>query len=516
MGHSVADENFDVIIVGSGPAGSAFARTVADLSTDASILMLDVGPQVTTPAGGHVRRSANAGQMEKAQIASQGPVRGPLGLPPARHVAPDERGRLPVGIRPGTFLLSDGMLASDSTGLPAAAMSSNVGGMGAHWSCACPPPGAGELIPFIPAAEFDADLDDANRLLSVTRDAFADSELAAGVISALGKRFDPVLPEGRGAQAMPLSLPADADGVRGLGGTNTILGDLLLAGNRRFALRSDTLVSSLIRRGERVIGVRTRSMIDGIESSVYGGIVFVAADPFRTPQLLHSSGIRPAALGRYLNDHLDVRCFIQLHDEFRELARGESQTGTGGLACDAGVAWIPFERNAFPFSVQVMQVDASPIALDENAEPWPGAHAGIVIFGPKELSPDDRVGFSDSETDAYGMPALRLDHRLSDRDHEMYGRMFQVEDEIARLLGTYVNGGPAALQEGGSYHYMGTVRMGEHDDGESVADSYGAVWGVDGLWVGGNGVIPTATACNPTVTNAALAIRAAKRVIGAE
>ena len=57
--------------------------------------------------------------------------------------------------------------------------------------------------------------------------------------------------------------------------------------------------------------------------------------------------------------------------------------------------------------------------------------------------------------------------------------------------------------------------MGAVDDGTSVCDVHSQVWGHPGLVVAGNGVIPTSTACNPTLTSVALAVLGA-RAIAAE
>ena len=112
----------------------------------------------------------------------------------------------------------------------------------------------------------------------------------------------------------------------------------------------------------------------------------------------------------------------------------------------------------------------------------------------------------------------RVDFPFAD-DSVAFVRGVGLPDEIAEAterlkragaaLGTFV-AEPRLLPNGSSLHYMGTMRMGEVDDGTSVADPYSRVWGTQNLLVGGNALIPTANTMNPTLTSVALAVRGAR------
>jgi pyranose oxidase len=116
--------------------------------------------------------------------------------------------------------------------------------------------------------------------------------------------------------------------------------------------------------------------------------------------------------------------------------------------------------------------------------------------------------------DLFGMPQPTFDFTLGDNDrkraHEMLGDM-----TAAAALGGYLTGSePRFMPLGSSLHFMGTYRMGEANDGTSVTDPQSRVWGYGNLYLGGNGIIPTSTACNPTLTSIALATRASAALLG--
>ena len=159
-----------------------------------------------------------------------------------------------------------------------------------------------------------------------------------------------------------------------------------------------------------------------------------------------------------------------------------------------------------------MHLDMSPIGIvDADA----GEHVvGLGWFVPKEIRAEDRLVFSDREVDAYGMPRMRIEYALTERDQETVDAAIDDQRRGARALGEEVPGrGPTLIPAGSSLHYQGTTRMGDADDGASVCDPFSRVWGYDNLFVGGNGVIPTRTASNPTLTSVALAIRAAAAAV---
>ena len=489
-------DSVDVVIVGSGPTGAAYARILSEQAPGATVAMFEVGPTI-----------ADADERARAQVRSEGPV--------AREVGDHVGGIVKTSkrrARPGTFLLEEGYRVEGEDGLPAAAFSSNVGGMAAHWTGACPRPNDSERIGFLDAAGvFDELLAEGERLLGVTTDAFDASPHAPLIRERLSAAADEGREPHERVQRMPLAVHRRDDDRLVWSGSDVVMGDIT-RDNVNFTLVDESLVTRVLTRDGRATGVTVTDRRTGDTHDVRARFVVVAADALRTPQLLWASGIRPRALGRYLNDQAQIVFAVRIRDfipaDDTEEAAGAASTG---LSEYSGVTWVPYV-DELPFHGQVMQLDASPVELADDDPAAPGSIVGLGLFCAKDLQADDRVEFSSDEIDAYGLPAMTIHYTLTETDDAVIER---AKAEIVRLgsaVGEPLDDRPFMMPLGASLHYQGTTRMGPSDDGTSVCSPDSEVWGAPGVFVAGNGVIPTSTACNPTLTSVALAVRGARRI----
>ncbi|MGW0885541.1 GMC oxidoreductase [Streptomyces sp. NPDC002671] len=507
--------DIDVLIVGSGPVGSAFARVIADELPWTRILMVDAGPQISHPPGSHVNNIPDQAQRAKAQAASQGPHPSPYPeLSLARRLGLGGAGGVPDPLLAGTHRVAEPAQSSLVEGMPGAAMSTNVGGMGAHWACGCPRPGDGERIVFIDPPMWELALTRAEQLLHVTRHAFGHSHFVTQVTRLVGNHLNAGRPPERRVQPTPLAVSVGRDGAVRWCGPDMILGDLVQPTTATsFELRAQTLCRRVLMDGATARGAELEHLPTGRRRMVTARAVVVAADSLRTPQLLYASGVRPQALGRHLNDHPMVITAVRLHPGLAAELGSTTALMSAQDNAPMPLVWVPYSDTR-PFSGQIMYIGQIPATATGTGQESPGEFAGLSWSCAKQLRAKDRITFSGSRRDALGMPAMQLHYGLSDVDQATIAAARKEASHVAALLGTPIGTDlPALLPAGSSLHYQGTVRMGATDDSTTVCDSSSRVWGTTNLYVGGNGVIPTTTACNPTLTSVALAVLAARALV---
>ncbi|GLY81981.1 GMC oxidoreductase [Actinoallomurus iriomotensis] len=485
-----------VLIIGSGPTGATYARLLTEQVPDVSVLMVEAGPVVTTPPGMNVKNIPDAAEQAAARLASQGHAMesGVSGIPGGVVVEGT------ITARQGTHLI--GRAADGSPGMPAAAVATCVGGQGVHWTCATPRPVGSERIGFVDEAEWAEHVTTAERLLHVTTAAFGDSPQAATILDRLRTEF---APEEIAVRPLPVAGDPRPDGTLRWSGTDVVLGPAV--DDPRFVLRPQTLAVRLLRDRDRVVGAVLRDLRTGTEEEVRADAVIVAADAIRTPQLLWASGVRPDALGRYLTEHPLIFGVVAVRDG---LLPPRHDTTVPADPIRAAVN-IGFDEKRHPYHAQLLYSPVPPVPLPEGS-PYRDNPAGYVGMGwgvRKWPRAEDRLLFDDTLPDENGLPSIRIAYELTDREYAELERARGHQARAAAALGEFVPGMPVVMPAGSSLHYMGTVRMGPVDDGTSVCDPYSRVWGVPGLVLAGNGLIPTANSCNPTLTSVALAVRGA-------
>ncbi|MEU6223630.1 GMC oxidoreductase [Streptomyces sp. NPDC047042] len=494
----------DVLVVGSGIMGAVVTRLLRDSDPALRITMVDGGEAIGTAPGVHLHDVDDPVLWERYNDRVTTGIQGMYtGAEVVREVA-DGLGSL----TPGMFhALAFG---EDAEAMPATALAWNAGGMGVHWTAATPWPAGDEVFDFGDPAGWAADLDTARRTLAVTPAPIGPTEVGELILDVLRRRYAGTGPRDRQPQPMPMAVTARDSGPLPRTAPGTIFPAIAAGGDPAFTLVTGTLVTSLIVSSDgRVTGARLRRVADGAESELRAGTVVVCADALRTPQLLFASGIRPHALGRYLNEHAFVTGRVLLDLERFGIPLAALPLARVGEFCTDSL-WLPRNGAAQPFHGQIM----NRTYVDEAGRPL--AHSvGLALYVPVSSRPENRLVFSESDTDLAGLPRIGVEFDYSDTDRALIGRALDELRAVAEEFGPFdPETESALLPPGSSLHLTGTVRCGAADDGTSVCGPDGRVWGFDNLYLAGNGVIPTTMAANVTLTGAVTAVRAARAVAG--
>ena len=127
--------------------------------------------------------------------------------------------------------------------------------------------------------------------------------------------------------------------------------------------------------------------------------------------------------------------------------------------------------------------------------------------------PEDRntVALDDALTDSSGIPAPRIDYRISSNTRRLMSFNLDRVEEAHRAAGA-VKVMRTDLWRDQPGHLMGTAKMG-NDPATSVVDRWGVAHDVPNLAIVDGSTMPTSGAVNPTATITAMALRAAEHLI---
>jgi choline dehydrogenase-like flavoprotein len=137
-----------------------------------------------------------------------------------------------------------------------------------------------------------------------------------------------------------------------------------------------------------------------------------------------------------------------------------------------------------------------------------GQMLGIRIYCEHLPDPGNTVTLDPSVRDPFGQPVPRIAYQLGPYERRALDAGKQVAARILRAAGAPQVSTTDLTVSG---HLAGTHRMGR-DPGASVVDADLRAHGVDNLYLLGGGAFVTASASPPTLTIAALAIRAAEHI----
>jgi len=274
---------------------------------------------------------------------------------------------------------------------------------------------------------------------------------------------------------------------------------------------------------------------DGTQGTVSGRIVVLAANAIESAKLLLMSmsdraprGVANSSsdqVGRNLMDHLQKAVLATSIDPVFPFRGPPSTSGIetfrdGPFRDRRGAFRLSlgndgWSRAGSPYSDVAHLVQVEGLFGEElRARLFHDVSRQVRVSCSIEVLPnhDNRVTLSDLK-DASGLPRPAINFATDDYTRSAFGPALDVITEILRALGatpTVVDRDP--LHYSGAGHVMGTCRMG-FDPATSVVDPDLRSHDHRNLYIVGSSPFPTCGTSNPTITIAALALRAASNIV---
>jgi pyranose oxidase len=542
-----SEEHYDVVIIGSGPAGSTYARALCgeDIPNKKKVLMVDAGQKFSEKAGEHVKNSLffqmdhAEGKRRFAQFIASTFV--PISTAKDDGVIEVQ----PKVVQPGLNTPTSKNWAMNLQNpeqdpyinLRGATQSNKVGGMGTHWTCSCPRPHpimeANDLFPSDELYAF------AEKLLVVNNTVY-NSEIRNVIVgdnlkSYYSDKLDPNYPP----QPLPLAVKRVNEQFVDWSSPATILGDLSdpTKENPYFNLKSQTICKRLIFKEKGSTGdvdhVELFNPKTGETTFVYAKKFVVACGQVASAQLLAASGYQGSdAVGKYLCTQPLYFTRVALRKDLIESAESYEQfkaviknwkknnpedpisiprhgKGSGEIQ-----QWIPLSKG-HPWHTQI-HIDNFYYGASDTLPIDDRLICGIRHFAlPRQLE-SNYVEFSKTQKDMMGMPQATFHYEEDLSMADLISDMANDCANVAFELGTPLPSAGTMLQylpDGSALHLHGCNRIGRSPK-DSVCNENCKVWGTDNLYLGGNGCIPNGIACNPTLTSVALALRGSMDILG--
>lgn len=294
-------------------------------------------------------------------------------------------------------------------------------------------------------------------------------------------------------------------------------------------LEAQTVVHTLVEGDGGRIAAALYRRSDGTEGRAEGRIVVVAANAIESAKLLLMSRTdsRPGgiangsgAVGRYLMSQIDLGSRALTRDpvfpyrgpvmtsgflEFRDGDFRKDHAAVGTSLSNAG--WTR-ARGPMIGAMALAGAGASGAELAHTIADR--ATRELVLGSSAETlpDPDNRVVLSD-QTDGFGLPRPEIHYRIDDYARAGLDLAVKRHEQVFQALGaTEIRHDPPGTS---TAILLGTARMGS-DPKQSVVDADLRSHDHPNLFIVGGSAFPTVSCSQPTLTIAALALRAAAQV----